>query len=85
MSRPVPLRLVQLGLVAARELTDTPAYDRWSAGTLASDAPFNLDAPRDKTPRTSSFVIASLCLLTLLLAQLVFHFPQPVGLQTLAG
>ena len=61
------------GLMAARELTDTPAYDRWSAGTLASDAPFNLDAPRDKTPRTP-FVIASVCLLTLLLAQLVFHF-----------
>lgn len=62
----------EAGLVAARELAETPGYNRWSAGTLASNPLAGLEAehPRAKWP----FVLASLILLVALLAQLAYYY-----------
>lgn len=63
----------EAGLVAARELADTPAYSRWAAGTLADDTAGSFD--REPAAQSSwPFLIAAAMLLALLSAQLLFHF-----------
>lgn len=63
----------EAGLIAARELSETPAYNRWAAGTLASEnhTRLHVDTPGQIT---WPFVLASLVLSILLAAQLLFHF-----------
>ncbi len=63
----------EAGLVAARELNDTAAYNRWAAGTLAADG---LDAFAGEPVRRSSwpFVLVSILLALALLGQLAIHY-----------
>ena len=65
-------RSTQAGLVAARELSDTPAYNRWADGTLASNSlgAFNEPGRSAAWP----YVIVVLLLSVALLAQLMLHF-----------
>jgi hypothetical protein len=63
----------QAGLVAARELSETPAYDRWAAGTLAGAGGGGFaGAPARRT--AWHLVLAALLLLGLLLAQIAHYF-----------
>lgn len=61
------------GLVAARELSDTPAYDRWAAGTLAG-SPASGFAGVAGSRRRWPWVLAALILTLALLTQLAHHF-----------
>jgi len=63
----------EAGLVAARELAETPAFDRWAAGALSggNSGGFETDDGR----RTNwVFVVAALVLAAILSAQLAYHF-----------
>jgi predicted Zn finger-like uncharacterized protein len=63
----------EAGLVAARELAETPAFDRWAAGALSggNSGGFETDDGR----RTNwVFVVAALMLAAILSAQLAYHF-----------
>jgi len=63
----------EAGLVAARELAETPAFDRWAAGALSggNSSGFETDDGR----RTNwVFVVAALVLAAILSAQLAYHF-----------
>ena len=63
----------EAGLVAARELAETPAFDRWAAGALSggNSGGFETDDGR----RTNwVFVVAALLLAAILSAQLAYHF-----------
>ena len=80
----------EAGLIAARELNDTPGYNRWATGTLAGLDGFEAAAPhRAVWP----FVIVSLLLILILSGQLLFHFrtefvqrfPDSAGLYMLAA
>ena len=63
----------EAGLVAARELTDAPGYNRWAAGTLAGGG---LGGFEGDTPHRAvwPFVLAALLLIVVLLGQLLYHF-----------
>ena len=63
----------EAGLVAARELTDAPGYNRWAAGTLAGSG---LGGFEGDTPHRAvwPFVLAALLLIVVLLGQLLYHF-----------
>lgn len=61
----------QAGLVAARELSETPAYDRWAAGTLAGAAG-GFAADEAKGSRWP--LLLAVLLLGALLAQLAYYF-----------
>ncbi len=66
----------EAGLVAAREWAETPAYNRWAAGALASEASgFDPEAGRRAL---WPFVIAALLLMLILGAQLAHHFRTEV-------
>jgi len=65
------------GLMAARELSETSAYNRWAAGTLAGEAHNRFDPVQPEQPRWP-FVLTSLVLLLLLLTQLLYHFRTEV-------
>ncbi|WP_371323979.1 DUF3426 domain-containing protein [Dechloromonas sp. ZY10] len=65
------------GLVAARELSDTPAFNRWAAGTLANDG-YGGFAPESARPQWP-FVVMGLVLLLLLLAQAGHHFRSEIA------
>lgn len=67
----------QAGLVAARELSDAPAYNRWAAGTLA-DAGSSAFAPVVARRAVWPFVVASVVLLLALSLQLLLHFRTDV-------
>lgn len=80
------------GLVAARELNDTTAYNRWAAGTLASDGLGGFGGEPAK--RTIwPFVLVSILLIVALLGQLLYYFrteivlrmPSVAGLYELAS
>ena len=63
----------EAGLVAARELAETPAFDRWAAGALSggNSGGFETDDGR----RTNwVFVVAALMLAAILSAQFAYHF-----------
>ncbi|MBS1144820.1 MAG: hypothetical protein H6R14_2226 [Proteobacteria bacterium] len=82
----------QAGLVASRELNETASFNRWSAGTLASDGLGGFEAepaPRPVWP----FALVAILLLVGLLGQLMFYyrteialrFPSAVGLYEMAS
>lgn len=62
-----------VGLVAARELAETPAFNRWAAGTLASDG---VGGFASDTPRRAiwPFTLVALLLAFSLVGQLALHF-----------
>ena len=62
----------EAGLVAARDLSETPAFDRWTAGTL-SPGPGGF-AGEDKRRLKWPFVMAALMLAAALSAQVAYHF-----------
>ncbi len=62
----------EAGLVAARDLSETPAFDRWTAGTL-SPGPGGF-AAEDKRRLKWPFVMAALMLAAVLSAQVAYHF-----------
>lgn len=68
----------EAGLVAARDLTDTPAYNRWAAGTLAAPEGGFFDTPASSR---QPFIIAALLLLIVLLGQLAYHWRGPITLR----
>ncbi len=80
------------GLMAARELSETSAYNRWAAGTLAGETHNRFDPIQPEQPRWP-FVLTSLVLLVLLLMQLLYHFrtevvqrvPEMAGLYAMAA
>jgi len=82
----------EAGLVAARELTDTAAYNRWAAGTLAGNGlgGFGGEAAR---PAIWPFVLVVILLFVALVGQLLFYFrtqlvqrlPDAAALYTAAG
>lgn len=62
----------EAGLVAARELSDTPAYNRWAAGTLSGDS--GGFASEAAAPARWPFTLAAVALLLALAVQLAHHF-----------
>ncbi|HXE40094.1 MAG TPA: DUF3426 domain-containing protein, partial [Azonexus sp.] len=69
----------EAGLVAARELTDTPGYNRWAAGTLAAGpGGFAGEAVRHAV---WPFVLVALVLLLALAGQLLHHYRSEVVLR----
>ena len=63
----------EAGLVAARELAETNSYNRWSAGTLASDGRGAFGS--EPVARAIwPFVVVSVLLLIALLGQLAYHY-----------
>lgn len=77
------------GLVSVRALLDTPAYDRWAAGTLASDGGGHFDVADSARPRWP-FVLVALLLAGLLAVQAGLHYRAELtqrfpGLSTLYG
>ena len=82
----------EAGLVAARELSDTPAYNRWAAGALAGNASGGF-SHESESPATWPFVLVGSLLVIVLLGQLLYHFrtdlvrrmPDLAGLYALAA
>ncbi|MFZ2971699.1 MAG: DUF3426 domain-containing protein [Ferribacterium limneticum] len=82
----------QAGLVAARELIDSGSFNRWSAGTLASDGLGGFESESNHRA-VWPFVLVVILLLVGLLGQLVYYFrtdivlrfPGVVGLYELAA
>ena len=70
----------EAGLVAARELADTTSYNRWAAGTLASDGRGVFDGQEPKRARWPFVVVAILLFITLL-AQMAHHFRSELVLR----
>lgn len=70
----------EAGLVAARELDETGSYNRWSAGTLASDGRGAFDS-EPSTRANWPFVVGSLLLLVALLGQLAYHYRTDIVLR----
>jgi predicted Zn finger-like uncharacterized protein len=67
----------QAGLVAARELTESPAYNRWAADALA-DGGASSFAPPPARRLVWPFVVVALLLALGLLVQLLLHFRSDV-------
>lgn len=63
----------EAGLMAVRDLTETPGYDRWSASTLAG-ADDNVFAPEAMRRHSWLFALAALILVASLGAQMVYFF-----------
>lgn len=63
----------EAGLVAVRELADSNAYNRWSAGPLASDGFGGFDEAAQKSP-TWPYLLVFLIALLVLCAQLAMHY-----------
>ena len=68
------------GLVAARELNDTTAYNRWAAGTLASDGLGGFGGEPAKRA-VWPFVLVSILLIIALLGQLLYYFRSEIVLR----
>lgn len=70
----------EAGLVAARELVEASSYNRWSAGTLASDGRGVFDS---EPPARAAwpFAVGVLLLLVVLLAQLAYHYRTDIVLR----
>lgn len=67
------------GLVAARELSETPGYNRWAASALGADSASDFAAE----PRRLlwPFVITAIVLVITLLAQLAYYYRSELVLQ----
>ena len=63
----------QAGLVAARDLSETPAYNRWAAGTLAGNGLGGFDNDTAKRP-VWPFVLVAVFLYVVLIVQLLHYF-----------
>ena len=63
----------EAGLVAARELSETPGYNRWAAGTLAGNGLGGFDSESGRRP-VWPFVLCAIILGTALLGQLLYYF-----------
>lgn len=61
------------GLIAARELSETQAYNRWAAGTLTTPSITGFEALQAK-PARWPFVLAALLLCLALLGQLLYQY-----------
>jgi predicted Zn finger-like uncharacterized protein len=61
------------GLVAARELAETPAFNRWAAGTLAGNVSDNFEH-ESPNPVAWPFMLTMLVLGILLAGQLLYFF-----------
>lgn len=70
----------EAGLVAARELADTAAYNRWAAGTLASDGRGMFDGEEPCRARWPFVIVAALLILALA-AQILHHFRTDIVLR----
>lgn len=70
----------EAGLVAARELADTAAYNRWAAGTLASDGRGMFDGEEPHRARWPFVLVAALLILALA-AQILHHFRTDIVLR----
>ena len=70
----------QAGLVAARELSDTASFNRWSAGTLASDNQGGFDGDSSR-PALWPFVLVAIMLFIGLLGQLMVYFRTDIVLR----
>lgn len=64
----------EAGMMAARELQDTAAYDRWSAGTLVLDAHGRIVDGTSPSPVRWPFVVAVSLLMLILCGQIAHHF-----------
>ncbi|HJW23590.1 MAG TPA: DUF3426 domain-containing protein [Rhodocyclaceae bacterium] len=62
----------EAGLMAAREITETPGYNRWAAGTLASSPLAGLEGEHHRA--RWPFVLASVVLALGLLLQIAVYF-----------
>lgn len=69
----------EAGLVAARELTDTPGYNRWAAGTLAAGPGGFAGEPVRHA--VWPFVLVALLLSLALTGQLLHHYRSEVVLR----
>ena len=67
----------QAGLVAARELAESPAYNRWAAGALADGGASSFAAPPARR-LVWPFVIVAILLVFGLLIQLLLYFRSDV-------
>ena len=63
----------EAGLMAARDLIDTPAYNRWAEGTLAGSGFGGFAGDTARRPAWP-FVLASILLTGILLSQLCYYF-----------
>jgi len=63
----------EAGLVAVRDLSETPSFNRWAAGTLAGNPLAGLESEATRRS-TWPFTLAALILAGALLAQLGYHF-----------
>ena len=70
----------EAGLVAARELAESNSYNRWSAGTLASDGRGAFDG-EPSARATWPFVVVAFLLLLVLLGQLAYHYRTEIVLR----
>lgn len=70
----------EAGLVAARELADTAAYNRWAAGTLTSDGRGVFDSDEPRRARWP-FVLVALLLGLALVTQILLHFRTDIVLR----
>lgn len=64
----------EVGLMAARELNETAAYDRWSAGTLVLDSHGRIMDGTTPTRVLWPFISAAIILAIALIAQLAYHY-----------
>jgi len=70
----------QAGLVAARELNDSSSFNRWSAGTLASNGLGDFEGDSNRRA-VWPFVLVAILLFIGLLGQLLFHFRTDIVLR----
>ena len=61
------------GLVAARELSESPAFDRWKAGALSGDGAGGFDS-EDRRRVSWLYIVIALLLVAALAVQLAYHF-----------
>lgn len=66
----------EAGLVAVRDLTDSPAYNRWAAGTLASGLTHNIEVSAGRGARI--FTAVAVLLALLLTGQMAYQFRTPL-------
>lgn len=65
------------GLLAARSLDETPAYNRWAAGALANEGLRGFDTPETVRPAWP-FVVSMVLLLLVLIGQVGYQFRTDV-------
>ena len=68
------------GLVAARDLAETPAYNRWAAGTLAGNGLGSFE-PEERPKLVWPFALVAVLLLMVLTAQLLYHFRTELSIR----